>query len=194
MLIEKKNRGRFFFILRGGRAWSGVETSSSAGFAHDPGSVCSPLLAYTCAVQVPFEASPRTLASREKAPRGLFFARGTGLEPATFRVHIPPYFRRGMDYIFTIGFPLGIPVSSLYGAPMRIMGFPRYSHIQRGLSLHRYPGKFQPPFRRGSCTSTGGCSDQLSYPRTLLSSLKTRIARSSFSRFRGKNRSDSRPV
>ena len=29
-------------------------------------------------------------------------ARSTGLEPATSRVHIVPYFHKGVDYIFTI--------------------------------------------------------------------------------------------
>lgn len=42
-----------------------------------------------------------------------------GLEPSTFRVHCFHYFHSGVDYIFTVGnFPVGTPVSSLYGAPM----------------------------------------------------------------------------
>jgi len=43
-------------------------------------------------------------------------ARPTGLEPATSRVHVIHHFHGGVDYIFTLGFPLGALVSSLYGA------------------------------------------------------------------------------
>jgi len=113
------------------------------------------------------------------------FARETGLEPATSAVHDFHYFRSGVDYIFTVGFPLGIPVSSLYGALLNIKRFPRYSHIPLwGLSLHRYPRKFQPPFRRGSCTSTGRRSNQLSYSRIFLNSLNLFLFLSRKSSFR----------
>src|SRR3989344_6721086 len=66
--------------------WSGVIRSPPLANSHGPTSLCSMLLAYSSGVQVPFEASPRTLASYEKALKGLFSARETGLEPATSAV------------------------------------------------------------------------------------------------------------
>ena len=104
-------------------------------------------------------------------------ARVKGLEPSTFRVHLTHYFHSGMDYIFTLNkMFLGIPVSSLYGAltlcffVCEVPSVFAYLATLIGrcfkrLSLHRYPGKFQSPFRRESCTSTGGRSNQLSYTR-----------------------------
>ncbi len=57
---------------------------------------------------------PRIQKDRPKPV--LLYARETGLEPATSAVHYFHYFHNGVDYIFTFGFPLGTPVSSLYGA------------------------------------------------------------------------------
>ncbi len=121
---------------------------------------------------------PRTVLShsQKSTTRVLFYARAKGLEPSTFRVHLTHYFHSGMDYIFTLSLDVGIPVSSLYGAPILfvfVYGVPSVfaylavliGHYIKRLSLHRYPGKFQSPFRRESCTSTGGRSNQLSYAR-----------------------------
>src|SRR3989344_552232 len=58
--------------------WSGVIRSPPLANSHGPTSLCSMLLAYSSGVQVPFEASPRTLASYEKALKGLFSARPHG--------------------------------------------------------------------------------------------------------------------
>ena len=115
----------------------------------------------------------------KKDPQGVFFltARAKGLEPSTFRVHVVHYFHSGVDYIFTISFDLGTPVSSLYGAPILcvfVYGVPSvFAYLAtligrcfKRLSLHRYPGKFQSPFRKESCMSTGGRSNQLSYARS----------------------------
>lgn len=52
---------------------------------------------------------------------------------------------------------------------VRISPLQRLSMLQdHKRSLHRYPGKFQSVFRTESCTSTGGCSNQLSYHRSYL--------------------------
>lgn len=55
-----------------------------------------------------------------------------------------------MDYIFTIGFPVGAPVSSLYGAPLRVRGFPRYSHIlvDQDLAFTDIPESFNLTFEQ----------------------------------------------
>lgn len=112
-----------------------------------------------------------------------------GLEPTTFRVHCTHYFHNGVDYIFTSRqLPLGVPVSSLYGALypfvflIQVPSVFAYGSLCEPRSLHRYPGKFQPAFRTGSCTSTGGRSNQLSYTRIR----NVRIARSNILRLRNK--------
>ena len=112
-----------------------------------------------------------------------------GLEPTTFRVHLIRYFHNGVDYIFTLSFkPLGVPVSSLYGALMlcvftqevpSVFAYPAKAE----LSLHRYPGKFQSAFRTESCTSTGGRSNQLSYTRIILYSIFIQSINSSAEKF-----------
>ena len=79
-----------------------------------------------------------------------------------------------MDYIFTIEFRRQVLRYLVSTAPPQedksgLEGFPRYSHIchSGGLSLHRYPREFQSRFlEKAACTSTGGCSNQLSYDRT----------------------------
>src|SRR3989344_94335 len=63
---------------------------------------------------------------------------------------------------------LGAPVSSLYGAHLSMLSGSHGIRVSAsgGLSLHRYPREFQSTFRIESCTSTGECSNQLSYDRT----------------------------
>ena len=66
---------------------------------------------------------------------------------------------------------LGAPVSSLYGAILFcIQEVPTVfayllKSFSRRFSLHRYPREFQSTISIESCTSTGGCSNQLSYGR-----------------------------
>ena len=74
-------------------------------------------------------------------------ARLMGADPTAFRVHVLHRFRGGMDYIFTIGFPLGFRylVST---APPQNEGFPRYSHIYlaENLASTDIPESFNPNF------------------------------------------------
>lgn len=101
-----------------------------------------------------------------------FDARSTGLEPATSHVHEFHYFHSGMDYIFTIGLPLGAPVSSLYGAPLS-KKLDRGSHGIRmfafsKFSLHRYPREFQAAFRQQAAHLQAGALTKLSYDRIFI--------------------------
>lgn len=114
-----------------------------------------------------------------------FFARTTGLEPATSRVLLVPLFSQWHGlYLYPALSRVGTSVSSLYGAPMK-----QRLRLPHGVpsvfaclpidkfSLHRYPKEFQSAFRSESCTSTGGCSNQLSYVRIFKKSSKTRFFR-----------------
>ena len=56
-------------------------------------------------------------------------------------------FPKGVDYIFTMTCVLGVSVSSLYGAPLKLRGSHGVNIAVWSFSLHRYPDKFQSSFR-----------------------------------------------